>query len=45
MAGQSQGNPWYIAGFVLVVFLLGWHFFTLRSIFRSEGIDAKSNSR
>ena len=33
MAAQSQGNPWYIAGFVLVVFLLSWHFFTLRSTF------------
>ena len=39
MAAQSQGNPWYIAGFVLVVFLLSWHFFTLRSTFDQRGLS------
>ena len=39
MAGRSKGNPWYIAGFVLVVFLLGWHFFTLRSTFDQRGMS------
>src|SRR6476620_10317102 len=38
MAARSQGNPWYIAGFVLVVFLLAWHFFTLRATFDSRGL-------
>ncbi len=38
MGAQSQGNPWYIAGFVLVVFLLAWHFFTLRPTFDSRGL-------
>src|SRR6185503_15339209 len=39
MAAQSQGNPWYIAAFVLVVFLLSWHFFTLRSSFDQRGLS------
>ena len=39
MAASSQGNPWYIAGFVLVVFLLSWHFFTLRSSFDQRGLS------
>lgn len=39
MAAQSQGNPWYIAGFVLIVFLLSWHFFTLRSTFDQRGLS------
>lgn len=38
MAAQSQGNPWYMAGFVLVLFLLSWHFFTLRSSFDQRGL-------
>ena len=38
-ATQSQGNPWYIAGFVLVVLLLSWHFFTLRSTFDQRGLS------
>ncbi len=36
MSGQ-KGNPWFISGFLLVVFLLGWHFFTLRSAFDPRG--------
>ena len=38
MANQSQGNPWFIAGFVLMIFLLAWHFFTLRPMFDSKGL-------
>ena len=39
MAAQSQGNPWFIAGFVLVLFLLVWHVFTLRPTFDSRGLN------
>jgi nitrate/nitrite transport system permease protein len=39
MAGQSQGNPWFISGFVLAVFLLGWHFFTLQPTFDPRGLS------
>src|SRR5262245_63736959 len=38
-ATQSQGNPWFIAGFVLVLFLLVWHVFTLRPTFDSRGLS------
>ena len=38
MAGQVKGNPWFIAVFVLVIFLLGWHFFTFRSTFELRGL-------
>ena len=40
MAGQARGNPWFISAFVLVVFLLAWHFFTLRSTFDQRGLTA-----
>ena len=36
---QSQGNPWFIAGFVLVLFLLIWHVSTLRPTFDSRGLN------
>ena len=39
MAEQVKGNPWFIAGFVLVIFLLGWHLFTLRPTFDQRGDD------
>ena len=39
MAAQSQGNPYFIAGFVLVVFLLAWHVFTLRPTFDARGLN------
>jgi len=38
MAGQAKGNPLYISAFVLVIFLLSWHFFTLRSTFDPRGL-------
>src|SRR5215813_11967407 len=38
-ATQSQGNPWFIAGFVLVLFLLVWHVSTLRPTFDSRGLN------
>jgi nitrate/nitrite transport system permease protein len=30
---QTKGNPWLVSAFLLVVFLLGWHLFTLRGGF------------
>ena len=38
MAGQVKGNPWFISGFLLVIFLLGWHLFTLRPTFDPAGM-------
>ena len=35
---QAKGNPWLISGFVLVVFLLAWHLFTLRAPFDPKGL-------
>ena len=37
MTGHN-GNPWLISGFLLVVFLLGWHFFTMRPTFDPRGM-------
>lgn len=34
----GKGNPWLISGFLLVVFLLAWHFFTLRAAFDPRGL-------
>jgi len=34
----GRGNPWLISGFLLVVFLLAWHFFTLRAAFDPRGL-------
>lgn len=36
--GGGKGNPWLISGFLLVVFLLVWHFFTLRAAFDPRGL-------
>ena len=36
--GGAKGNPWLISGFLLVVFLLAWHFFTLRAAFDPRGL-------
>lgn len=38
-SGEIKGNPWYIAGFLLVTFLLGWHLFTLRPTFDPAGMS------
>jgi nitrate/nitrite transport system permease protein len=35
---QARGNPWFIAGFLLVIVLLGWHLFTLRPAFDAAGM-------
>ncbi|HEY7533498.1 MAG TPA: ABC transporter permease [Nitrospiraceae bacterium] len=37
MTGHKN-NPWLISGFLLVVFLLGWHFFTMRPTFDARGL-------
>jgi nitrate/nitrite transport system permease protein len=34
----GKGNPWVISGFLLVVFLLAWHLFTLRPSFDPRGL-------
>ncbi|HEU4685600.1 MAG TPA: ABC transporter permease subunit [Nitrospira sp.] len=39
VGAPSQGNPWFIAGFILVIFLLSWHFFTLRPTFDPRGLS------
>ena len=35
---QTRGNPWFVAGFLLAIFLLGWHLFTLRPAFDPVGM-------
>jgi nitrate/nitrite transport system permease protein len=37
MNNKSKGNPGLISGFLLVIFLLGWHFATIRPVFDSQG--------
>ena len=37
MNNKSKGNPALISGFLLVIFLLGWHFATIRPVFDSQG--------
>lgn len=38
MPSGTKSNPWLISGFLLVVFLLGWHFFTMRPTFDPRGM-------
>ena len=38
MPSGTKSNPWLISGFLLAVFLLGWHFFTMRPTFDSRGM-------
>jgi len=38
MPSGTNSNPWLISGFLLVVFLLGWHFFTMRPTFDPRGM-------
>ncbi|MGQ0812010.1 MAG: ABC transporter permease, partial [Nitrospiraceae bacterium] len=38
MTGQVKGNPWFVSGFLLVIFLLAWHFFALRPTFDPRGL-------
>ena len=37
MKTLENGNPWLIRGFILVIFLGGWHLLTLRSSFEAKG--------
>lgn len=37
MNNKSKGNPGLISGFLLMIFLLGWHFATLRPAFDPQG--------
>jgi nitrate/nitrite transport system permease protein len=36
MAPQ-KGNPWLVSGFILVIFLVAWHLFTLGAAFNPKG--------
>src|SRR5574341_2539704 len=38
MSSGTNSNPWLISGFLLAVFLLGWHFFTMRPTFDPRGM-------
>lgn len=35
---QARGNPWLVAGFLLMVFVLAWHLSTLRPTFDPSGM-------
>lgn len=37
MNNKAKGNPGLISGFLLVIFLLGWHFATIRPAFDPQG--------
>lgn len=37
MGTNGKGNPWLISGFLLLIFLLGWHLSTLRTAFDATG--------
>lgn len=37
MNTKAKGNPWVISGFLLMIFLLGWHLATLRPAFDPKG--------
>jgi nitrate/nitrite transport system permease protein len=39
MPSGTQNNPWLISGFLLTVFVLGWHFFTMRPTFDARGMS------
>lgn len=39
MASGTKSSPWLISGFLLAVFLLGWHFFTMRATFDPRGMS------
>jgi nitrate/nitrite transport system permease protein len=38
MPSGTKSNPWLISGFLLAVFLLSWHFFTMRPTFDPRGM-------
>jgi len=35
----TQGKPWLISVFLLAIFLIGWHLFTLRASFDPKGLS------
>jgi nitrate/nitrite transport system permease protein len=35
----TQGKPWLISVFLLAIFLIGWHLFTLRAAFDPKGLS------
>ena len=37
MKRNGTGNPWLITGFILMIFLSGWHLLTLRGSFEPKG--------
>jgi nitrate/nitrite transport system permease protein len=39
MGTQGTGKPWLISVFLLAVFLIGWHLFTLRASFDQKGLS------
>jgi nitrate/nitrite transport system permease protein len=39
MADRSKSSPWMLSCFLLAVFLLAWHFFTLRPAFEPRGMS------
>ncbi len=39
MGTQGTGKPWMISAFLLVIFLIGWHLFTLRAAFDPKGLS------
>jgi nitrate/nitrite transport system permease protein len=36
---QTKGNPWLVSGFLLVIFLVAWHLFTLHAEFDPKGMS------
>jgi nitrate/nitrite transport system permease protein len=39
MGTQNAGKPWLISVFLLAIFLIGWHLFTLRASFDPKGMS------
>ncbi len=39
MGTQGTGKPWLISVFLLAIFLIGWHLFTLRASFDPKGLS------
>lgn len=39
MGTQGAGKPWLISIFLLAIFLIGWHLFTLRASFDPKGMS------
>jgi nitrate/nitrite transport system permease protein len=36
---QQKGNPWLVSVFILVIFLIAWHLFTLRAAFDPKALS------